>query len=50
MEGYAVRVFMDLFGLLSVLVILVSLVIYLTVQSLITYAAVGLLAGMVGLL
>jgi len=44
------RVFIDVFGLLSVLVILVSLVIYLTVKSLLTYAAIGLLAGMVCLL
>ena len=44
------RVFMDLFGVLSVLVILVSLVIYLTVKSLLAYAAIALLAGMVGLL
>ncbi|MDX1778365.1 MAG: Gldg family protein [Thermodesulfobacteriota bacterium] len=40
----------DLFGLLSVIVILVSIVIYFSVQSLVTYASVGLLAGMVCLL
>jgi ABC-type uncharacterized transport system involved in gliding motility auxiliary subunit len=43
-------VFKDLFGLLSVIVILVSIVIYFSVQSLVTYASVGLLAGMVCLL
>ena len=44
------RVFTDLIGLLSVIVILVSVVIYLSVQSLLSYAAIALLAGMVGLL
>jgi len=47
MERIAVRTFLDVFGLLSVVVFLASLVIYLTVESLLTYAAVGLLAGMV---
>jgi len=42
-----VRVFIDILGLLSVVVILVSLIIYLTVKSLLTYAAIGLLVGMV---
>lgn len=42
--------FKDLFGLLSVIVILVSIVIYFSVQSLVTYASFGLLAGMVCLL
>jgi len=50
MERNAVRVFIDVFGLLSVVVILASLVIYLTVKSLLIYAAVGLLVGMVCLL
>jgi len=40
----------DTFGLLSVVIILASLVIYFTVKSLLTYAAVGLLGGMVCLL
>ena len=44
------RVFTDLFGLLSVIVILVSVIIYFSVQSLLSYAAIALLAGMVGLL
>jgi len=44
------RVFIDVFGLLSVLVILASLVIYFSVKSLLIYAAVGLLTGMVCLL
>ena len=47
MERIAVRTFLNVFGLLSVVVFLASLVIYLTVESLLTYAAVGLLAGMV---
>lgn len=44
------RIFLDVFGLLSVVFILASLVIYLTVETLLTYAAVGLLGGMVCLL
>jgi len=44
------KVFTNLFGLLSIIVVLVSLVIYLSVESLLTYAAIALLAGMVGLL
>ncbi|MBW1823788.1 MAG: GldG family protein [Deltaproteobacteria bacterium] len=44
------RVFINVFGLLSVVVILVSLVLYLTVKSLLAFAAVGLLGGMVCLL
>ena len=44
------RIFLNVFGLLSVVVILASLVIYLTVDSLLTYAAIGLLVGMVCLL
>ncbi len=39
-----------IFGILSAVVILVSLVVYLTVESLLTPAAIGLLAGMVCLL
>ena len=50
MEGYALRTFTDLLGVLSVVVIMVSLVIYFSVESLLTYAAIALLAGMVGLL
>jgi ABC-type uncharacterized transport system involved in gliding motility auxiliary subunit len=50
MERYAVRVFIDIFGLLAVVVVLVSLVIYLTVDSLLTSSAIGLLAGMICLL
>jgi ABC-type uncharacterized transport system involved in gliding motility auxiliary subunit len=50
MERIAVRIFLNVFGLLSVVVILASLVIYLTVDSLLTYAAIGLLVGMVCLL
>ena len=44
------RIFLNVFGLLSVVVVLASLVIYLTVDSLLTYAAIGLLVGMVCLL
>ncbi len=44
------RIFLNVFGLLSVVVILASLVIYLTVDSLLTYAASGLLVGLVCLL
>ena len=44
------RVVINFFGLLSVVVILVSLVLYLTVKSLLTIAAIGLLGGMVCLL
>ena len=50
MERIALRRFLGVFGLLSVIVIVVSLVIYLAVDSLLTYAVVGLLAGMVCLL
>ena len=50
MERYAVRVFINVFGLLAVVVVLVSLVIYLTVESLLTASAIGLLAGMICLL
>ena len=50
MERIAVRIFLNVFGLLSVVVVLASLVIYLTVDSLLTYAAIGLLVGMVCLL
>jgi len=45
-----VKALRTIFGLLSAAVILVSLVIYLTVESLLTLGAVGLLAGMVCLL
>lgn len=44
------RLFIDVFGFISVVVILASLVIYLMAKSLLPYAAVGLLAGMVCLL
>ena len=44
------KVILDVFGLLSVVVILASLVIYFTVKSLLTYAAIGLIAGMICLL
>lgn len=40
----------DVFGLLSVVITLASLIVYLTVKSLLTYAAIGLLGGMVCLL
>jgi ABC-type uncharacterized transport system involved in gliding motility auxiliary subunit len=50
MARYAVRVFINVFGFLAVVVVLVSLVIYLTVESLLTASAIGLLTGMICLL
>ena len=44
------KTLLDAFGLLSVVTILTSVVIYCTVESLLTYAAIGLLGGMVCLL
>ena len=50
MERVAVRIFLDVFGAVSVVVILASVAIYFTVESLLTYASIGLLSGMVCLL
>lgn len=44
------KVLINVFGLLAVVVVLVSLVLYLTVESLLTASAIGLLAGMICLL
>jgi ABC-type uncharacterized transport system involved in gliding motility auxiliary subunit len=50
MERIAVRTLLNVFGAVSVVVILFSVAIYFTVESLLTYASVGLLGGMVCLL
>jgi ABC-type uncharacterized transport system involved in gliding motility auxiliary subunit len=49
-ERHTVKGLKTIFGILSATVILVSLVVYLTADSLLTPAAIGLLAGMVCLL